>query len=191
MDKIKELRDETGVSVMQCKRALEEAGGDREKALLVLRKASSAIAAKKTGRELGAGVVAAYVHNNGAVAALVSLHSETDFVARNEDFRKLAYEIAMHVAASNPEFLSTNDVTDEARAKLENFFAEEVEKSGKPPEIKKKIVEGKISAHLAERILLEQPYIREPDITVGGLLERATQKFGERVVVGKFVRMSA
>jgi elongation factor Ts len=155
---IKKLRDDTGVSVMQCKKALEEANGDIEKATIILLKKSGESAAKKEGRELGAGVVAAYIHNTGNVGVMVELMSETDFVANNEEFKKLAYDIAMHVAASNPEYLKKEDVTEEARAKVSEVLAKEVE--DKKADMKEKILAGKLDAYFNERTLLEQAFVK-------------------------------
>lgn len=192
-EQIKELRDMTGVSVMQCKKALEEACGDKEKALMALRKKSGEIAAKKGDRELGAGVVASYIHGAGSVGAMVELACETDFVAKNEEFRALAYNIAMHVAAMNPKYRTTADATDEDRAKAESFFKEEVEKTmtGKPEEIKKKALEGKIATFFKEQTLVDQPFVKDPNVTVGTLVSGAVQKFGEKTEVTRFVRYVA
>ena len=185
---IKELRDKTGVSVMQCKKALEEAGGDVEKATIVLMKKSSESASKKEGRELGAGVVESYIHNTKKVGVLVELMSETDFVAKNEEFGKLAKDIAMHIAASNPQFLSVKDVDEESRSKVREALAKEVE--GKPEDMKEKIMEGKLDAYFAERVLLSQPFVKNPEVTIQNLIDQAIQKFGEKVIVSKFVRYS-
>lgn len=187
-EQIKELRDQTGVSIMQCKKALEEAGGDAEKALIILRKKSSEIAAKKTDRTLGAGAVASYLHSTGTVGAMVLLSSETDFVSKNEEFRKLAYEIAMHVAATNPEFLSVADIPEKIKTQAAEVF--EADTKGKPEDLKATILEGKISAYFKDRVLLQQSYIKNPDITIQGLVDGAIQKFGERIEVTKFVRFS-
>ena len=187
-EEIKKLRDQTGVSVMQCKKALEEAGGNFEKAIVILRKKSSDIASKKGDRALGAGVVASYLHATGAIGAMVVLSSETDFVSKNDEFKKLAYDIAMHVAATNPEYLSVQDITPEAKQIAKDVFAEEVK--GKPEEMKEKILEGKLSSYFSDKVLIEQPYIKNPDITVGGLVEEAVQKFGERIEISKYVRLS-
>lgn len=189
-DDIKALRERTGVSVMQCKKALEEAGGDAEKALVLLHKLSSAVAAKKADRTLGAGVVSAYRHNSGTVGAMVELLCETDFVAKNEDFQTLAHDIAMHIAATDPAFLSMDDVTEEERTKAHEAFKKEVDESDKPEEIKAKMLEGKINGYLKERVLLEQPFIKDPSVTIGGLVEQAVQKFGEKTEVGRFARFS-
>jgi elongation factor Ts len=185
-EQIKELRDMTGVSVIQCKKALEEANGDKEKALDILRKKSKDIAAKKGDRVFGAGSVASYIHSNGTVGALVELVTETDFVANNQEFKALAREIAMHVAASNPSYVRTSEIPESEQTKAKELFAGEVE--GKPEELKEKILSGKIGSYFKERVLLEQPYIKNPDVTVSGLIEQAIQKFGEKIDVGRIAR---
>ncbi|HEY4511794.1 MAG TPA: elongation factor Ts [Candidatus Paceibacterota bacterium] len=187
-EQIKDLRDRTGVSVMQCKKALEEAGGDVEKALIILRKKSGEIAAKKTDRTFGAGVVASYIHSNGKVGVMVELVCETDFVSGNEEFKTLARDIAMHVAASNPQFLKKDDIDEGARTKAAEVFANEVK--DKPEPVKAKILEGKLAAYFAESILLEQPFVKNPDVTIQGLVDGAIQKFGEKIEVARFVRYS-
>lgn len=188
-EEIKSLREETGVSVMQCKKALEEAGGDRAKALVILRKKSSEIAQKKSDRTLGAGIVQAYIHGVGKVGALILLHCETDFVAKNEEFKTLAYDIAMHVAASSPEFLRREDIGEDAMETARAVFAKEVE--GKPDALKETILAGKLDAYFKEKILLEQDFIKNPDVTIAGLIQSAIQKFGEKIEIGKFSRFSA
>ena len=187
-DVIKQLRDETGVSVMQCKKALEEAGGDVEKAKIILRKASVAIASKKADRELGAGVAAAYTHAGGSVVGAVVLACETDFVSKNEEFRKMAYDIAMHVAAMAPQFLSRGDVKEKDVKTAREVF--ENEAANVPEASREKAVEGKLSAYLSEKVLLEQPFVKDPSITIRGLVESATQKFGERIQITRFERLS-
>ena len=189
-EQIKELRDETGVSVMQCKKALEETGGDKEKALLVLRKKSSDIAAKKGDRTLGAGIVESYIHSNKSVGVLVELACETDFVARNEDFVTMARDIAMHIAAMNPEYTDASQVTDEVRAKVTEMFKKEVAESGKPADIQAKMMDGKLGTYFAERTLLGQPFVKNPDITIAELINGGVQKFGEKIAVSRFVRFA-
>lgn len=193
IDTIKALRDETGVSVMQCKKALEESAGDMEKARMALRKKSADIAAKKGDRTLGAGVIATYIHGNGSVGAMVELACETDFVAKNEEFRKLAYDIAMHIAALNPKYRTDADITDEDRAKAKTFFAEEVEKtmSGKPDAIKEKALEGKLKTFFDEQVLVHQPFVKNPDVTIASLISGAVQKFGENTELLRYVRYVA
>jgi len=188
-EQIKGLRDATGISVMQCKKALEEAGGDTEKAIAILKKKSGEIAVKKADRTLGAGTVAVYLHSNGQVAAMVELNVETDFVAKNEGFKALAYDIAMHVAATNPMYLDVDAIPAEAKEKVKELYKDEVEKLDKPEDIKSKVMEGKLNAYFAERTLLAQPFIKTPDFTVAQLIEQGTQKFGEKIRVGKFARI--
>lgn len=187
-EEIKALRDETGVSVMQCKKALEEAGGDIEKAKVILRKASAAIAAKKADRELGAGVAAAYTHAGGAVVAAIVLACETDFVSKNPEFPKLAYDIAMHVAAMGPQFIRREDVKDADIAAAKSVFTEEAK--DKPADMQAKIITGKLDAYLAEKILLDQPFIKDSSKTIRQLIEEATQKFGEKIDVTRMERLS-
>lgn len=185
---IKQLRDATGVSIMQCKKALEEAEGDVEKAKVILQKYSKAAADKKSDRELGSGTIASYIHQGGSVGVLVELMCETDFVSKNEAFQTLAKDIAMHVAASAPEFMSKEDVKDEDTQKAREVFTEEAE--GKPEEMKEKIIAGKLDAYFNEKILLEQSFIKNPDKTIKLLIDEASQKFGEKVQVTRFVRYS-
>lgn len=189
-EQIKELRDLTGISVMQCKKALEEAEGDKEKALAILRKKSGDIAAKKSDRELGAGVIESYIHNTKSIGALVELSCETDFVARNEEFVALARDIAMHVAASAPEFVDESAITDEVRAHAEATLKKEVDESGKPADIQAKMIEGKLASYFAERTLLAQPFVKNPDITIKQLIDGGVQKFGEKIAVARFVRFA-
>lgn len=185
---IKELRDQTGISVMQCKKALEEAGGDMAKALIILKKKRSEAAEKKSDRELGAGVVGVYTHNTGEVAAMVLLACETDFVAKNEEFSALAREIAMHVAAQNPKYISRENLDEEALQKAKEVFAEEVK--DKPAEMQDKILQGKLDSYFKEQILLEQPFIKNPEQTIGEMVTGAVQKFGENISVADVKRLS-
>jgi len=184
---IKELREQTGVSIMQCKKALEEAGGDFEKALVILRKKSGEFAAKKNDRTFHAGVVQAYIHANGTVGAIVELNCETDFVANNEGFKSLARDIAMHVTAANPKFLKQTDITEADQKAARGVFEAEV--AGKPEAVKKTILDGKLKAYFSEMVLLDQPFIKDSSVTIQGLLDQATQKFGEKTAIGKFSRI--
>lgn len=187
-EQIKALREETGVSVMQCKKALEEARGDREKALIILRKKGGDVAAKKSDRTLGAGVVASYIHSNANVGALVELSCETDFVSKNQDFKTLAYDIAMHVTATSPLYIKYEEINEEAKEKAKEVFSKDIE--GKPENMKAKIMEGKLSSYFGEKVLLEQPFIKNPDLTINSLIQNAIQKFGEKIEVSRFVRFS-
>lgn len=188
-EQIKELRDETGVSVMQCKKALEEAEGDIEKAKIILRKISKQAADKKSERTLGSGTVVSYIHGDGRVGTLLELLCETDFVARNEDFKALAKDLAMHVTALAPEYLKVEDIKEEEKTKAKELFEKEID-SSKPKDIRDKIMEGKLSSYFGEKVLLEQSFIKNPETTVRSLLEQAVQKFGERTEIGRFVRFS-
>jgi elongation factor Ts len=188
-EQIKELRDATGISVMQCKKALEEARGDREKALVILRKLGSGAAGKKGDRTFKAGTIQAYIHATGEVGAIVELDCESDFVSGNDEFKALARDIAMHATATNPKFLKKEDVTEaDKKAAKEVFEAEIKGAKGKPAAIAAKILEGKLNAYLAEMVLLDQPFIKDQTTTIQGLLDTATQKFGEKIAVGRFVR---
>ncbi|HVX90342.1 MAG TPA: elongation factor Ts [Candidatus Paceibacterota bacterium] len=187
-DAVKALRDKTGVSVMQCRKALEEANGDAEQALVILRKRSAGAAEKKADRTLGAGAIGVYTHE-GVIGAMVLLSSETDFVAKNPEFIALAREIAMQVAATNPTYLSTDDIAADAKDAAVKVFEKEVE--GKPEDMKAKILEGKLASYFKDQVLLEQPFIKDEAKSVKDLVNEATQKFGERVEVTKFTRFSA
>ncbi len=185
-DQIKNLRDQTGISVMQCKKALEEAGGDMEKALVILRKKSGELSAKKADRTFGSGTIQAYVHANGNVAALVELNCETDFVSGNDEFKTLARDIAMHITASNPKFLKKEDITEADLNVARSVFAEEVK--NKPAAMQEKILQGKLDTYFAEMVLLNQPFIKNPEITIQGLIDAAVQKFGEKTAIARFKR---
>lgn len=187
-DQVKELRDKTGISIMQCRKALEEAEGDIEKALVILKKRGAEIAEKKSDRTLAAGVVSSYIHSTGTVGTMVELWCETDFVAKNDEFKALARDIAMHIAATNPEYKSTEDIKESDTNKAKEVFMKEVE--GKPENLKAQILEGKIQAYFKDKVLLEQAYIKNPDLTINDLLKNAVQKFGEKTEIGKFVRFS-
>jgi len=187
-EEIKALRDITGVSIMQCKKALEEAGGDIEKAKVILRKQSAAIASKKADRELGAGVAAAYVHAGGSVVGAVVLKSETDFVSKNQEFSKLAYDIAMHVAAMGPQFKTRDDVKESDLKAAREVFAAEAAKV--PEAARAKAIEGKVDSYLRERVLLDQPFVKDASVTIRQLIDSAVQKFGEKIELVDFARLS-
>lgn len=188
LDTVKILRDKTGVSIMQCRKALEEAEGDMDKAEVILKKRSGAAADKKADRDLAAGAIGSYVHD-GVVGAMVLLSSETDFVSKNEEFAELARAIAMHIAASNPSVLSSEEISENAKTAAMSIFKEEVK--DKPAEMQEKILEGKMASYFKDQVLLEQSYIRDESKTIRDLLNEATQKFGERVEISKFARFSA
>lgn len=185
---IKELRETTGISVMQCKKSLEEAGGDMEKAVIILKKKRSEAADKKSDREIGAGAVGFYMHNTNEVAALVKLGCETDFVSKNEEFVTLANDIAMHVAAMNPNFIAREELGEDAIAKAKEVFSAEV--ADKPAEMQEKIMEGKLYSYFKDQILLEQSFVKNPDTTIAEMVTGAVQKFGENVTIAEISRIA-
>lgn len=187
-EEIKALRDETGVSIMQCKKALEEAGGDVEKAKVILRKIASISASKKADRTLGAGTAAAYIHAGGQVLAAVVLACETDFVSRNPEFQTLARDIAMHIAAMNPQFVKREDVKEVDLTKAREVFEQEAANIAEANRLK--AIEGKLDAFIKEKILLEQPYVKDASLTIQQLIDSAVQKFGEKIEVVRFERLS-
>ena len=193
-EQVKELRDMTGISVMQCKAALEEANGDKAKALMILSKKSGAIAAKKSDRTLGAGVVSSYIHANKEIGSMLVLRSETDFVSKNEEFVALAREIALQIAASSPQYVKREDIPAEKLEEIKALFVKEVEglsaQAGKPENLKETILAGKVDAYLKNIVIMEQPYIKDDTKTIRDLVEGAVQKFGERVEIERFTRFS-
>mgnify|MGYP001610406390 FL=1 len=188
MELVKELREKTGISIMQCKKALEDAGGDMNKAMVYLQKKGAETAAKKADRVLKSSRIVSYVHGVGSVGVLVELCSESDFVSKHEDFQKLAYDIAMQIAATNPAYIKKEDISLEERTKVSDAFAGEVK--DKPEPMREKILTGKMDAFFKERILIEQDYIKDPSITINTLIQNAIQKFGEKIEVDRFVRFA-
>jgi elongation factor Ts len=186
-DDLKKLREETGISFTACKKALEAAGGDYVQALTVLKKESAKVAEKKSDRATGAGLIAAYVHG-GRVGVLVELRCETDFVSRNPAFGQLAHDIAMHVAAMNPHFLSSETVPADVVSEMQEIFKKDVEGMSKSIDIIEKILSGKLESYLKERCLLTQPFVKNPDLTIGEYVKESIQKFGENITVARFTR---
>jgi len=189
MDQVKELRDKTGISIMQCKKALEDANGDMDKAMIYLQKKGAETAAKKADRTLKSSRIVSYVHGAGAVGVLVELCSESDFVSKHEDFKQLAYDIAMQIAATDPAYIKKEDVSAEEKAKVLDAFADEVK--DKPEAMKEKILNGKIDAFFKEKIILEQDFIKDASVTINTLIQNAIQKFGEKIEIARFVRFSS
>ena len=185
---LKALRDQTGISVMQCKKALEEAGGDMDKAIIILKKRRSEAADKKSDRVLGAGAIGSYLHNTNEVAAQILLACETDFVSKNEEFVALARDIAMHVAATNPTYIAKTEVPAEAVEKAKQVFAAEI--ADKPAEMQEKIMQGKLDAYFKDQILLEQSFIKNPEQTIADMVQGAVQKFGENISIAQISRLS-
>jgi elongation factor Ts len=185
---IKELREATGLSIAECRKALEEAEGNMEKARIILQKKGSEIAAKKGDRKLAAGAVSSYIHAAGAVGVLVELSCETDFVARNPEFQALARDIAMHIAASSPTYLKREDISIEERDKVTSTLRDEVK--DKPADMQEKILAGKVDAYFADKVLLEQSFIKDPEKKILDLINAAVQKFGERTEIRRYARFS-
>lgn len=190
IEKIKQLREETAAGMMDVKRALDESDGDIEGARRVLKERGQALAEKKSSREATEGLIDAYVHFNGRVGTLVEVNCETDFVARTPEFREFAHNVALQVASANPQPLAVapQDIPTEALEEERRIVEKQVSEMGKPEEITRRIVDGRMNKWISERALLSQPYVREPDKTVGDLLQETVQKVGENVVVRRFVR---
>jgi elongation factor Ts len=189
IEEIKRLRELTGVGMTDAKKALDEVDGDFDKALAAMRKKGLTKAEKRGEREARAGVIGSYLHD-GRIGVLVEVNCETDFVARNELFTGLVKDLAMHIAASNPEYVSIDAVPMEAREAAQVEFTDKAQAEGKPTAMIEKIVEGMLKKHFAERCLLDQPFIKNPDITVGDYLKEHIAKLGENIVVRRFNRMA-
>ena len=185
---VSELRGRTGAGMMDCKRALEEAGGDMDKAVEILRKKGIAKAEKRAGRTATQGIVLSYIHHNHQVGVLLELDSETDFVARNDAFRELAREIAIHIASADPIAVNASDIPAELLERERRIAEEQVAAEGKPENVRAKIVEGKLKKFVGERTLLEQPYVKDDSKTVGDLVKEVSGKLGEAVTVRRFAR---
>lgn len=189
IESIKRLRELTGVGITDAKKALVETNGDFDKALEAMRKKGLTKAEKRGEREARAGIVGTYNHD-GRIGVLVEVNCETDFVARNEIFTELVKDISMHIAASAPLYVSAEDISEEEKAKAEKEFSEKAKEEGKPADMIPKIVEGMTKKHFAEKCLLDQPYIKNPDQTVGDYLKEHIAKLGENIVVRRFERMA-
>jgi elongation factor Ts len=187
---VSELRTRTGAGMMDCKRALEEAGGDMEKASEILRKKGIAKAEKRSGKTASQGLVVSYIHHNHQVGVMLELNCETDFVARTQDFNHLAREIALHIASADPIGVNPEDIPAELIDRERRIAEEQVAKEGKPENIRGKIVDGKIKKFVAERTLLEQPFVRDDKKTVGQLIKEASGKLGETISVRRFARFA-
>lgn len=188
MEQIKALREKTGAGIIEVKKALDEAEGNEESAIRILRERGAAKAVKKTEREAKEGVVAMYLHSNGRVGAMVKLFCETDFVARNDEFQALGRDIAMHVTAMNPVVVSPEEVSSEAVEKERAIWIEQLKQEGKPEELSEKILAGKEKKFRDENALLSQAFVKDPSKTVRDLLSENVQKIGENIQIGSFVR---
>ncbi len=185
---VKQLRDRTGAGMMECKKALVEAGGDLEKGVDVLRKHGAASAAKKSSRSTKQGVIGSYIHHGSQLGVLVEVNCESDFVARTDDFQQLVQDIAMQVAAADPQFIRREDVTEGALEHEREIARDRAKNEGKPEKILEKIVEGRISKYYEEVCLLEQPFIRDNTVTIQDLVKQKIAKLGENITVTRFAR---
>lgn len=188
LEQIKQLREQTGAGINDCKKCLEESGNDFNKAIELLRKKGVEVAYKKSSRETGEGAIGCYVHSNGKIAALVKVKCETDFVARNKEFQELIKDLAMHITAMNPLYKSANDVPEQVKNKEKEIEAEKLKTQGKPAEIIDKILEGKLRKFYEQVCLLNQPFVRDDKKSVDDLIKEKIQKLGENIEVGEFVR---
>jgi elongation factor Ts len=185
---VKELRQRTGIGVMECKKALKESKGDIEKAIVILRKKGYARAKDKMSRDTAEGIVGSYIHLNGKIGVLIEVNCESDFVSRNDEFKELVKNIAIHIAASEPEYLSSEDIPQEVLEEEKEIIREQFKDSKKPPEIIEKIIQGKIGKFNEEVCLLDQPFIKDDKISVKELVASHVVKFGENIRIKKFAR---
>ncbi|HEX7050282.1 MAG TPA: translation elongation factor Ts [Longimicrobiales bacterium] len=187
-EQVKALRDRTGAGMLECKKALEEAGGDIETAVDILRAKGAAKAAKRAGREAREGAIGSYVHMGGRIGVLIEVNCETDFVARTDEFQGLVRDLAMHVAASAPLAISEEEIPAEVVERERSVFREQVKKEGKPEHLWDRIVDGRMKKFFADNTLLEQPFVKVPEKTVGQLITEVSARTGERIVVRRFAR---
>ncbi len=186
---VKALRDKTGVGFMDCKSALAEADGDLDKAVTILRTRGVARAAKRAGRTTSQGLVGNYIHQGGQVGVLVEVACESDFVARTDEFQHLAREVAMHIAAANPQYVTRDEVPSEDIEREKTIFRAQFEASNKPAHVIDKIVDGKINSYYQQVVLLDQPSIRDPKVSIGDLVTAAVAKLGENITIARFARL--
>ncbi len=189
-EQVKKLREISGAPMLECKKALEEAGGDEEKAFTVLRKRGQAVAAKKAGRATSEGVVGSYIHAGGKMGVLIEVNCESDFVARTEEFQQLVHDLAMQVCATDPRFIRKEDVTEEVMKKEKEILKEQAATSGKPEAVLDRIVEGRLGKFYEEACLYEQHFIKDTTgaMTIGELITSKIAKFGENITVRRFAR---
>jgi len=185
---VKQLRDRTGAGMMECKAALQEAGGDLEEATTILRKRGLAQAAKKVGRTTSEGLIGSYIHQGGRIGVLVELNCESDFVAKTDDFQSLLREIGMQVAASHPQYARREDIPADVLERERAIYRAQMEGSGKPPQVIDKIVEGKLKSFYEQVVLVDQPSIRDPKTSVGQMIQAVIAKLGENISVARFAR---
>lgn len=189
-EQVKELRTRTGAGILDSRKALQEAAGDLEKAIIWLRQKGKVSAAKKADRSTHEGVIATYIHSNQKIGVMLSLLCETDFVARTDKFQQLAKDIALHIAATDPLVVRPEDISPELIESERSIAKEQAASSGKPAAIQDKIIEGKLARFREERALLTQPFVKDPNTTVGELITTAISEIGENISVGKFSRLN-
>jgi elongation factor Ts len=187
-EQVKRLREKTGAGMMECKTALTEAEGIEEKAIELLRKKGLASAAKRAGRATSNGVVGSYIHMGGKVGVLVEVNCETDFVARTDDFQALVKELALHIAAADPKYVRREDVPADVLEKEREIYRAQFADSGKPANVVEKIVDGKLGSFYSQTVLLDQPSVRDPNVTVSQMIAQASAKTGENITVSRFAR---
>lgn len=187
-DKVKKLRDHTGAGMMDCKAALQEAKGDFDEAITVLRKKGIASAAKKSGRTASEGVITSYIHPGSKLGVLVEVNCETDFVARTPEFQQFAHNIAVQIAAMNPQFLTREEVPEALLNKEREILMGQLEETKKPENIKKQIVEGRLEKWYADNVCMDQAFVHDESLKVGQLIQEHVAKFGENIVVRRFSR---
>jgi len=187
-EQVRTLREKTGVGLMDCKEALKVSNGDMDKAVDYLREKGLAKAQKRVGRAATEGTVSVYIHMGGKIATMVEVNCETDFVAKTDQFQAFAKEVAMQVTAANPTYVRREDVPEEVREKEKEIYRKQAKESGKPDKILDRIAEGKLEKFYQEVCLMEQPFIKNPDITIKGLLDDLISKMGENILVRRFVR---
>ena len=185
---VKQLRDATGAGMMECKAALVEAKGNLDDATTILRKRGLAQATKKAGRSTNEGLIGNYIHTGGRIGVLVEVNCESDFVARTDDFQNLAREIAMHIAATNPQYVRREDVPADILERERSIYRGQMEGQNKPAAVIDKIVEGKLNSFYEQVCLLDQPSIRDPKLTIGQIVQAAIAKMGENIAIPRFVR---
>ena len=187
-DQVKQLRDRTGAGMMECKAALADANGNIDEAITVLRKRGLAQAAKRAGRATAQGTIGSYIHMGGKIGVLVEVNCESDFVARTEDFQNLVKEVAMHIAAADPKWVRREDVPADAIEKEKSIYRAQMENTGKPASVLDKIIEGKLGSFYSQFVLLDQPSIRDNNVSISQLIAQASAKTGENIQVTRFVR---
>jgi len=185
---VKELRGKTGAGILDCQKALQDTGNDVEKAIDLLRQKGLAAAQKKAGRETKEGIISSYIHSGSKIGILIEVNCETDFVARNEEFQAFVKEVALQIAASHPLYIRREDIPEALIEREKNIYLAQMKESGKPEAAWEKIIKGKLEKYYQEQCLLEQAFIKDPSISIQGLLSQKIAKLGENITIGRFTR---